>query len=168
MRNSILALVVVLTVLNLFAFNWTTTPDYSGLLDEHSATEYQFTTSSDVLKARLIDFYPTDFDQIDQVDVHWGTEEWGYYYTVYGLKNGVENVQMILVSEEMVRQQTFPTRAQLGLEQDAFIIDCFWNKEVDEEGNTVRKCTVDNNRKKCGVSPSGGLCVILEEVPILD
>ncbi len=156
---------MTLAVLSFFAFRWSTMPNYDGVLDAVSAAEFQFKTSSDALKDQIRQFYHNDFDRIDRVDVHWGAEQSSFYYAVYGQKDQAIVHRLILVSDAMVAKQSFPTRAQMGISEEAMFIPCYWNRAP---GTIFFKCTVEENRIECGVSPSGGLCLQTGGIPVLD
>lgn len=163
MKKAIFFGILLSTLISLSAFDWSTSERiYDHLLDDTSRSEKLFTSNSNTaLMNNLSQFFASKLDIVERVDVHWGIEK-EYYFCVYGKKNGIATVQQVLVSEGMACHQRFPSLAQMGIEANAFIVNCYWEKvEIDDE--TIRVCSKIDAGVVCGVSPSGDLCVQIRD-----
>ena len=165
MKRTTFSLAVLFTLLTLMAFSWKGQDlNYDGLLDAKSQSELLFTTDSDDLTANLSQFLASEMDQIARVDAHYGAEK-EYYYTVYGQKDGQPTVQQILVSEEMVQQQEFPSLKEMGLEKESVFVYCYWQVEEDPEtGESSLQCLPNGQGIICGISPDG-MCIRIRIFP---
>lgn len=163
MKKAIFTSVLFMVIISLTAFNWSTSENlYDHLLDEESKAEKLFTTESNTaLITNLGQFLATKLDNIDRVDVHWGAEK-AYYFCAYGQKDGVATVQQVLVSEEMACTQQFPSLAQMGIAAGSTFVHCYW-KEIRIGPFTLKVCAKINEGAICGYSPSGDLCVRVDE-----
>ena len=166
MKRTIFTCLILCTIISLLAFTWHHEPEiyFDNLLDEKSKSEILFTTDSDALTTNLSKFLAPKMNQVIRVDAHWGAEK-EYYFSVYGQKDGEAVVQQVLVSEEMVCNQSFPTVEALGLESESMIVYCYW-ETIDIGPFTISVCKVIDEGVVCGVSPSGGLCVRVRDLPI--
>ena len=130
----------------IFAFTWNTETNYAELLDAERTSEYLHSSSSEELKTNLGSVFSNFFDEVVQVDVHYGTER-EYYYTVYGKKEETPVVKSILVSERMAKRHFFPTREQLGMgKEKSMIVICYREKG---------KCGTTSTDDVCGIIISG-------------
>ncbi len=130
----------------IFAFTWHTETNYAELLDAERTSEYLHSASSKELKTNLGSVFSNFFDEVVQVDVHYGIER-AYYYTVYGKKEETPVVKFILVSKRMADRHFFPTREQLGMGSEKnMIVICYREKG---------KCGTTATDDVCGIIISG-------------
>ncbi|MEM1318655.1 MAG: hypothetical protein AAGG75_00295 [Bacteroidota bacterium] len=167
----------LVVLFGLSTMNWNTAPDsvdakntYADLVDERTQAQYLFTTSSESLTTKLHQFLPRIFDRVDQIDLHYGTDE-GYYYAVYGEKNCEKVVQTVLTTEARGLNQDFPSLAELGLKESDFFVYCYWKiSRITPTGAVKLECQLDRtNLPICGRSVTGITCFPLrpgEEIPV--
>jgi len=153
MKRTTITLAFAIAVMSFFAFTWNAENIYEDLEDVNSASEFLFTSENEDLKANLTDAFSHLFDEIEIVNTHFGTES-GYYYVLFGKKEGKALVQEIIVSEDLALSQYFPSREELGVQEDLAVATCYWRKV-----SFIWVCsTVVTARRICGYTV-GGVCI---------